>query len=185
MTTSNQPSQGESNFGDSSGPLFSIYSKAAEDEDNKMVDRWQKDADGILFFVSPCFAIRPSLHINWNTADRSILRRSCCSPCCDSPGLEAEQPGYLRILPGQHLSGSRRPKRYAIIHFFPCREATLILSFEICRLGEHSLVLELGHEPQLCFVGHIATTMGTSISRSGSACPVQSRKASTNACILC
>ena len=53
MTTSNQPPQGEYNFGDSSGPLFSIYSKAAEDEDNKMVERWQKDADGILIFVSP------------------------------------------------------------------------------------------------------------------------------------
>jgi hypothetical protein len=64
MMTANQPLQGESNFGDSSGPLFSIYSKAAEDEDNKMVDRWQKDADGILFFVSPCIAIRRSLHIN-------------------------------------------------------------------------------------------------------------------------
>ncbi len=57
-----QPLQGESNFGDSSGPLFSIYSKAAEDEDNKMVDRWQKDAEGILFFVSPRVAIRLSLH---------------------------------------------------------------------------------------------------------------------------
>ena len=53
-----QPLQGESNFGDSSGPLFSVYSKAAEDEDNKMVERWQKDADGILFFVSPQDGIR-------------------------------------------------------------------------------------------------------------------------------
>ena len=58
--TSNQPSQGQSqgqsqsNFGDSSGPLFSIYSKAADEEDNKMVERWQKDADGILIFVRPC-----------------------------------------------------------------------------------------------------------------------------------
>ena len=30
-----------------------MYSKAAEEEDNKMVERWQKDADGILIFVSP------------------------------------------------------------------------------------------------------------------------------------
>jgi hypothetical protein len=52
--TTDQPLQRESNFGDSSGPLFSIYSKAAEDEDNKMAERWQKDADGILIFVSPC-----------------------------------------------------------------------------------------------------------------------------------
>jgi hypothetical protein len=47
-----QLSHGESNLGDSSGPLFSMYSKAAEDEDNKMADRWQKDAEGILIFVS-------------------------------------------------------------------------------------------------------------------------------------
>ena len=56
--------QGESNFGDSSGPLFSIYSKAAEDEDNKMVERWQKVADGMLIFVSPRVGICLSLYIN-------------------------------------------------------------------------------------------------------------------------
>ena len=39
----NPPLKGESNFGDSSGPFFSIYSKAAKEEDNKMVERWQKD----------------------------------------------------------------------------------------------------------------------------------------------
>ena len=59
-----QPSGGASSFGDSSGPLFSIYSKVAEEEDNKTVERWQKDGDGILFFVSPRVGIRPSSHIN-------------------------------------------------------------------------------------------------------------------------
>ena len=53
VLTSIQPFQGEFNFGDSSGPLFSIYSRAAEEEDNRMVMRWQRDADGILIFVSP------------------------------------------------------------------------------------------------------------------------------------
>jgi hypothetical protein len=124
-----------------------MYSKAAEDEDNKMVERWQKDAEGILFFVSPRVGIRLSLHINWNTIDRSILCCSRCTPCCDSPGLEAKQPGYLRFLPWQHLSGSRRPKRNTPIHSLPCRQTALILSFEKCRLGEFPLVLELGHEP--------------------------------------
>jgi hypothetical protein len=61
----NQSLQGKSNFGDSSGRLFSIYSKAAEDEDNKLVERWQKDADGILIFVSPHVGIHRFLHINW------------------------------------------------------------------------------------------------------------------------
>jgi hypothetical protein len=112
-----------------------------------MVDRWQKDADGILFFVSPRVGIRLSLHINWNTIDRSIFCRSRCLTCCYRPGPEAKQSGYLRILPWQHLSGSRRPERNALIYSFPRRQTTLILSFEICRLGEYSLVLELGHEP--------------------------------------
>ncbi|KAN0105295.1 hypothetical protein V8E52_010844 [Russula decolorans] len=28
-----------------------MYSKAAEDEDKKLVERWHKDADGILIFT--------------------------------------------------------------------------------------------------------------------------------------
>ncbi|KAH9998359.1 hypothetical protein BJV77DRAFT_749634 [Russula vinacea] len=51
QSTPNQPLQGESNFGDSSGPIFSIYSEATKELDDKMVDRWQKDADGILIFT--------------------------------------------------------------------------------------------------------------------------------------
>ena len=120
VTTSNQPLQGESNFGDSSGPLFSIYSKAADDEDSKMVERWQKDADGILIFVSHRVDIRLSLHINGSTIDRSILRRSGCTPCRHSPGPETEQSGYLRILPWQHLPGSRRPECNTPIHSSHC-----------------------------------------------------------------
>lgn len=52
-----QSTQGEPNFGDSSEPLFSIYSKNAEEEDNKTAERWQKDADGVLIFVSLCVDI--------------------------------------------------------------------------------------------------------------------------------
>jgi hypothetical protein len=111
-----------------------------------MVERWQKDAEGILIFVSRHVGIRLSLHINSNTIDRSILYRSRYPPCCHRPGPEAEQSGYLRILPWQHLSGSRRPERNTLIHSFPCHQTTCILSFEICRLGEFSLVLEPRHE---------------------------------------
>jgi hypothetical protein len=74
--TAIQSLQGESNIGESSGLLFSVYSKAAEDEDSKMVERWQKDADGILIFVSLHLGISLFLHINWNTIDWSILCRS-------------------------------------------------------------------------------------------------------------
>ena len=41
-----------------------MYTKAAEEEDNKMVERWQRDADGILIFVSPRLGIRIVLCIN-------------------------------------------------------------------------------------------------------------------------
>jgi len=48
-------SQGETNIGDSSGaesgPLFAMYTRLAVGEDNKMAERWQKDAEGILIFV--------------------------------------------------------------------------------------------------------------------------------------
>jgi hypothetical protein len=40
-------------FSDDSAPLFTIYREITEEEDNKMTKRWQKDADGILIFVSP------------------------------------------------------------------------------------------------------------------------------------
>ena len=59
-----QPQQGESNFGDSSGPIFSMYSKLAGEEDDEMVDRWQKDADGILIFVSPSVDFHTNAHTN-------------------------------------------------------------------------------------------------------------------------
>ena len=89
QSTPNSSSQ-EFNFGDSSGPFFSIYSKTAEEEDNKMVDRWQKDADGILIFVSPCVCNYIILSINRNTIDWSILCRGCCAPCLDRPRPEAK-----------------------------------------------------------------------------------------------
>jgi hypothetical protein len=37
-----------------------MYVKVAEHEDNKMTDLWQKDADGILIFVS--------IHVSFHTA---------------------------------------------------------------------------------------------------------------------
>ncbi|KAH9959816.1 hypothetical protein BC827DRAFT_1134006, partial [Russula dissimulans] len=48
---SNQPSQAETTLGDSSGPLFSIYSDAVEEEDNKLAERWRRDAQVILIFT--------------------------------------------------------------------------------------------------------------------------------------
>lgn len=41
-----------------------MYSKAAEEEDKNMADRWQKDADGILIFVSPRAVILMSFYLS-------------------------------------------------------------------------------------------------------------------------
>lgn len=69
------PSHADSNFGDGSGPLFTIYSKIAEKDDNKRAERWQKDAQGILIFVSPHFASHIAPCVNGKTLDRSVLYR--------------------------------------------------------------------------------------------------------------
>jgi hypothetical protein len=103
QSISDQPQKGESTFGDSSGVLFSMYSKAAEDEDEKMVEGWQKDADGILIFVSPSVRIHIILCMNWNVIDWSILCCSRCTPFYDRRGPDAKQSGYLSILSWEHL----------------------------------------------------------------------------------
>ena len=52
QSAQNQPSaQGESQFIDGSGPIFSLYLERAKEEDEKMAENWKADADGILIFV--------------------------------------------------------------------------------------------------------------------------------------
>jgi hypothetical protein len=82
-----------------------------------MVERWQKDADGILIFVSPHVSILISLRIDQNTLDWSILCSSRCTPCRNSPGPQTKQSGYLGLLPRKYLSGSRRPG--CTTHIYP------------------------------------------------------------------
>jgi hypothetical protein len=58
----NQEWRGESNFVDTSGPIFSMYMEMAEEEDEKMAESWKADAEGILVFVRhyllvPCFTL--------------------------------------------------------------------------------------------------------------------------------
>jgi hypothetical protein len=47
-----QSSHEKINYGDSSWPLYTMYSKTAEEEDNSIADFRQKSTDGILIFVS-------------------------------------------------------------------------------------------------------------------------------------
>jgi hypothetical protein len=64
-------------FADSSGPLFVMYGNIVEEEDNKMAERWQKDAQGILIFVGTSIFV--SIPLN------SSIHR--CRPVCSLPPL--------------------------------------------------------------------------------------------------
>ena len=92
-----------------------MYSKVAEEKDNKMVERWQNDSDGILIFVSPRVRIHTPIRLNWSAVGRFILCRRGSVTFRDSPGLEAEfsssASGELGILSQEHLSGSLPPGR--------------------------------------------------------------------------
>jgi hypothetical protein len=48
-----QSSTIDTNYGDSSWPLYAMYSKIVQEEDNKIAKLHEKSADGILIFVSP------------------------------------------------------------------------------------------------------------------------------------
>jgi hypothetical protein len=117
----------------------------------KRTTRWLSVGKRMLMEFSYLYVPVPAIiyffHIDWNTIDWSILCRSRCPPCCYRPGLKAEQPGHLRILPWQYLPGSRRPERNTVIHSFPYRQTTPIHSSEIRYLGEFALVLEPRYEP--------------------------------------
>jgi len=43
-------------FEDSSGPLFFMYQKMTEEEDNKMIESWKSEAESTIIFVSSYLA---------------------------------------------------------------------------------------------------------------------------------
>ena len=46
-------SKGELDYGDSSWPLYSMYSKIAQQDDNRLAENCQRDTSGTMVFVSP------------------------------------------------------------------------------------------------------------------------------------
>jgi hypothetical protein len=96
----------ETHFGDSSGPVFRMYSKIAEKDDNTMAERWQKDADGILIFVSPQVRFYAITCNNGKPIGRFILCSRRYIPLVVDPGPENKLARYLRFLPQEHLPKS-------------------------------------------------------------------------------
>ena len=84
-------------FIDGSGPIFSMYLEMAEKEDEKMVESWKADADGILVFVRPYVLVSYFQLIHHS--DWFILR--CCRLFAfgDNTESSAEPAGHVQLLP--------------------------------------------------------------------------------------
>jgi hypothetical protein len=71
-----------------------------------MAERWQKDADGILIFVSPQVRFYAIACINSKSIGRFILCGRRYIPLIVDPGSEAKPTRYLRFLPQENLPTS-------------------------------------------------------------------------------
>ena len=147
-----------------------------------MTDLWQQEAtDGILVFVSP-----HGLHSCYYAHKLEHYRPVYCLPLSPPCSL------YPSRISGQTLrtpphSISRIFSRFLLTQTSRYHHSytTPVLSTDIRRLGEFTLVLELCNLSCVCSLGYVATSMGTSIHQGHSAGTVQPREASANACIIC
>ena len=179
-------------FRNSSRHVFSMYSKVAEAKDNEMVERWQKDAEGILIFVSPRTRFHALILINWSAAGWFILCRRGSVTFSDGPRLElgssvptpAPAPGELGILSQEYLSVSLPTERLLSTSSLPYHSSPHAIFFDICHLGEFTLVFEPSDQPYLCNVGNIHTKMGMSIHRDHTVTTVQPTQASSATCLF-
>ena len=92
-----------------------MYLEMAEEEDKKLAESWQADADGILTFVRlhlPVPCLTPSHHASF--VDRFILCCRCIIDLCVDPGHSTEPTGYLKVT----QTGSSLQKRARIRSFF-------------------------------------------------------------------
>ena len=104
QSESNQTPWGGPSLSDSSDPLFSMYNKMAEEEDNKMVERWKADADGILIFVSSGITLSyTTACINHKITDWFVLCICGYASRSIRPGPQARSPRDLRILSRKYI----------------------------------------------------------------------------------
>ena len=97
------PSQEDSQFSDSSGPLYSMYSRIAEKDDHMIAESWQQDANGVIIFVSPQVTFYAIPCINGKSIGRSTLCNCRYTPLILDPGAEAKLTRCLCFLSQEHL----------------------------------------------------------------------------------
>ena len=89
----NQTSPDMSNFADGSWRIFSMYLERAKEEDEKIAESWQADANGILVFVRP--STNTVLRTNSLFIDWFILRFGRIFALGVNSGHSAEPTGHL------------------------------------------------------------------------------------------
>ena len=154
-----------------------MYLEMATEDDKKMVEDWQADADGLLIFVR--LESNLGAYINSVVIDGSILSCCCNLDLCVNSRYPTEPTGYLKFLSRKYLSGHYQPKYPEFSSCF----STTILSTQLRNLGECTLVLELGHQSYLRLARDLPATMGSKIPL-GHFDALQSPQASKDSCVF-
>ncbi|SRR5258708_1290129 len=102
----NRLSKRELDYGDSAWPLYSMYSNIAQQDDNMLADRCQRDTNGTMVFVSPHVTSYDRTHQLVNT-DRSLRCHCRYISCGLNPRPQAKLPTCLCVLPCAFIPGFR------------------------------------------------------------------------------
>ena len=94
---------------DKSGALFSMYLERADDDDNKVTERWNKECGAILIFVGILanWPLNKTPMLMPNDIDWPFLSSSRGSSCCFCLGSSAESAGYVSDLCRKYVSFTR------------------------------------------------------------------------------
>ena len=162
-----------------------MYLQLAGEEDKKMTENWKGDPDGILIFVSLQSTCDASTHIYSEVEDWFILRHRRGIGRSFRAGPQAKFTGHLSILPCKHLWN---PRRFEWLpgHYSPHTSQSVhpIFSTNLCRMGQLTLVSQLGHQSHMRTFGDVLAAMGTSV-HEGHPDTIQPTQTSADSRVLC
>ncbi len=141
-----------------------MYLERAIEEDEKMVESWKGDAEGMLVFVSLHAASHPSAY-NVHIIVWSLLCRGRGIARTVRPGYAAEFAGHLSFLSRTNLPAIGYPTEW-VTAFHPLelvRPHPAILPAYVERLGQWVLVYESRHQFDLRPSSDDVTAMGASL----------------------
>ena len=141
-----------------------MYLDRVIENDQRMVESWKGDAEGMLTFVGLQATFHTSAY-NLEIVDRSLL---CCGRCITRficPDYSTQPAGHHVVLSCTYLSAIIYPTEWiSTPHPLKLdRPYRAIRSAYIRHLGQRALVYESRHQSVLRFISNIATAVGTSL----------------------